>query len=116
MPAMPAASAPDAGRRRSDFDLGDRNGTTCSPELTELVKAALEGFGYRVTVNTHFVGAEAVRKHGAPDRGIHSLQIEMNRSLYMDEEARTPRPELSEVRAHLKAVAKTIADFAQTKR
>lgn len=116
MPAMPAASAPDAGQRRSDFDLGDRNGTTSSPELTELVKSALEGFGYRVTVNRHFIGAEAVRKHGAPDLGIHSLQIEMNRSLYMDEEARTRRPELTDVRAHLTAVAKKIAELARTKR
>ena len=116
MPAIPAASAPDAGQRRSDFDLGDRNGTTSSPELTELVKSALEGFGYRVTVNRHFIGAEAVRKHGAPDLGIHSLQIEMNRSLYMDEEARTRRPELTDVRAHLTAVAKKIAELARTKR
>lgn len=116
MPAMPAPSAPDAGQRRSDFDLGDRNGTTCSPALTECVKSVLEGFGYRVSVNRHFIGAEAVRKHGAPDRGVHSLQIEMNRSLYMDEAARTRRPELAAVRAHLGAVAEAIATFSRTGR
>lgn len=116
MPALPASSAADAGQRRSDFDLGDRNGTTCSVELLDIVSDVLKGFGYRVTANTHFVGAEAVRKHGAPDQGIHSLQIEMNRSLYMDEEARTRRPELSQVRTHLTAVAAQVADLARCKR
>lgn len=116
MPAMPAANAPDAGQRRADFDLGDRNGTTCGPELVETVAGVLKGFGYKVTSNVHFIGAESVRKHGAPDQGIHSLQIEMNRSLYMDEEARTRRPELAEVRAHLAAVAAKVVELAQSKR
>ncbi|MBW6398197.1 N-formylglutamate amidohydrolase [Roseomonas sp. HJA6] len=116
MPAMPAANAPDAGQRRSDFDLGDRNGSTCGAELVEVVAGVLKGFGYRVTSNTHFVGAESVRKHGAPDLGIHSLQIEMNRSLYMDEEARTRRPELATIRTHLAAVAARVVDLAQARR
>lgn len=115
MPAMPAANAPDAGQRRADFDLGDRNGTTCGAELVEVVASVLKGFGYRVTSNTHFIGAESVRKHGAPDQGIHSLQIEMNRSLYMDEEARTRRPELAEVRAHLAAVAAKVVELAKSR-
>lgn len=116
MPAMPAANAPDAGRRRSDFDLGDRNGTTCGAELVEAVEGALKGFGYTVTRNVHYVGAESVRKHGAPDRAIHSLQIEMNRSLYMDEEARTRRPELATIRTHLAAVAAAVAELARSRR
>ena len=116
MPAMPAASAPDAGQPRADFDLGDRNGTTCDPELVAVVSDVLKGFGYRVTHNVHFVGAEAVRKHGAPAQGIHSLQIEMNRNLYMDEAARTRKAELQTIRAHLTAVAAKVVEMARSRR
>jgi len=112
MPAFPTAGSPDAGKRRSDFDLGDRNGTTCGAEVTGLVEAVLRGFGYHVTRNQHFIGAECVRKHGNPESGIHSLQIEMNRSLYMDEESRMREPGLQQVRAHLTELARQLSAFA----
>ncbi|MBR0669646.1 N-formylglutamate amidohydrolase [Neoroseomonas soli] len=112
MPAIAAAGQADAGQRRSDFDLGDRNGTTCGAEVVDLVGSVLRGFGYNVTNNKHFIGAECVRKHGNPQNGIHSLQIEMNRSLYMDEAARTRRPELETVRAHLTELARQLAAYA----
>jgi len=115
MPAMPAASAADAGQRRSDFDLGDRHGTTCGAEIVALVGDVLRGFGYRVTSNRHYIGAESVRKHGAPAQGIHSLQIEMNRSLYMDEAARTRIPALAEVRQHLTELARQLAAYAKSR-
>jgi N-formylglutamate amidohydrolase len=112
MPAIAAGNGPDAGQRRSDFDLGDRNGTTCGPELVDAVASALTGFGYKVTRNAHFIGAESVRKHGAPGQDIHSLQIEMNRSLYMDEDTHCRRPELARVRDHLTEVAARVVRFA----
>ncbi|QTG17227.1 N-formylglutamate amidohydrolase (plasmid) [Agrobacterium tumefaciens] len=115
MPAMPAASAPDAGQRRSDFDLGDRHGQTCGPDLLELTTEVLREFGYRVTHNAHFIGAEMVRKHGDPAGGVHSLQIEMNRSLYMDEATRLRREELSEIRRHLTELAFKISEFSRSK-
>lgn len=109
--SMPAIAAD--GTQRSDFDLGDRNGSTCSPELVAVIESTLRGFGYNVTRNAHFIGAESVRKHGNPAEGIHSLQIEMNRGLYMDEAARTRSPRLLEVRAHLAAVAAAVVNFAK---
>lgn len=116
MPAMPAATAPDAGKRRSDFDLGDRRGTTCEPGLVEVVAACLKGFGYKVTSNAHFIGAESVRKHAAPEKGFHSLQIEMNRSLYMDEATREKGPQFAQVRDHMTALAGAIAGYAKSRK
>lgn len=113
MPAIAAGNGPDAGTRRSDFDLGDRNGTTCEPELVALVAETLRGMGYNVTRNTHFIGAEVVRLHGNPARGIHSLQIEMNRSLYMDETTRLRRPDFTDVQENLKRLAAAVADYAR---
>ncbi len=90
MPAKGDALAEDPGRARADFVLGDRDGTTCEPAFTALVAATLEGMGYLVAVNDPYKGVEIVRRHGRPRAGRHSLQIEINRRLYMDEATLLP--------------------------
>jgi N-formylglutamate deformylase len=74
-----------AGSVRPDFVLGDRDGTSCDPRFTELVRAALAGMGYDVKVNDPYKGVELVRAYSDPKAGRHSLQIEINKRLYMDE-------------------------------
>jgi N-formylglutamate amidohydrolase len=73
------------GHARADFVLGDRDGTSCVGEFTELVASTLRGLGYGVGINHPFKGAEIVARHGNPAAGRHSLQIEINRGLYLDE-------------------------------
>ena len=73
------------GSVRPDFVIGDRDGTTCEPRFTELVRATLAGMGYRVTVNDPYKGVELIRAYSDPKAGRHSLQIEINKRLYMDE-------------------------------
>jgi len=102
----------DAGAPRSDFDIGDRNGTTCDRDFVDTVQTFLAGLGYDVTVNKHFAGAECIRKHGDPANGIHSLQIETRRGLYMDEEKYERRPEFETVRKHLGGLAAHLAAYA----
>jgi N-formylglutamate amidohydrolase len=59
------------GKMRSDFIIGDRDGTSCDGEFTAIVVEALRGLGYRVGLNSPFKGAEIIIRHGAPmaDRG-----------------------------------------------
>ncbi|HEY4162799.1 MAG TPA: N-formylglutamate amidohydrolase, partial [Dongiaceae bacterium] len=71
---------------RDDFVLGDLEGESCDPEFTEFVGETLRGFGYTVRLNHPFKGAELVTRFGRPQEGRHSLQIEVNRGLYMDED------------------------------
>lgn len=73
------------GRARADIVLGDRDGTSCDPGFTEFVRAALAGLGYDVKVNDPYKGVELVRAYSDPRSGRHSLQIELNKRLYMDE-------------------------------
>ena len=73
------------GSRRADFVLGDRDGSTCEPGFTEFVKRWLESAGYEVKVNDPYKGVELVRAYSSPLNGRHSLQIEINKRLYMDE-------------------------------
>jgi N-formylglutamate amidohydrolase len=71
---------------RDDFVLGDLQGESCDPEFTAFVAETLKGFGYSVKLNHPFKGAALVQRFGRPKDGRHSLQIEVNRGLYMDEE------------------------------
>jgi N-formylglutamate amidohydrolase len=103
----------DAGRARSDFDIGTRNGTTTAPEFANAVIKCLKGFGYDVTQDEHFIGAESVRKHGNPDKGIHSVQIEINRSIYMDEDNYRRGSRFTEIQGHLSQLARHLAEFAR---
>jgi N-formylglutamate amidohydrolase len=73
-----------AGRARADFVLGDRDGTSCDPALTAFVQRTLAGMGYDVKVNDPFKGVALVRAYSDPAAGRHSLQIEINKRLYMD--------------------------------
>ena len=73
------------GSVRADFVLGDRDGSSCDPAFTEFVRRTLAGMGYRVKVNDPYKGVELVRAYSDPKAGRHSLQIEINKRLYMDE-------------------------------
>lgn len=69
---------------RADIVLGDRDGTTCAPEFTAFVRAHLAALGYDVRLNDPFKGVELVRAYANPAAGRHSLQLEVNKRLYMD--------------------------------
>jgi N-formylglutamate amidohydrolase len=80
-----------AGIPRADIVLGDRDGSTCSPALTVFVRDVLQARGYEVKVNDPFKGVELVRAYADPAAGRHSLQIEVNKRLYMvDQPSRQP--------------------------
>ncbi len=82
----------DAGAARADIVLGDRDGTAAPPAFTAWVAAWFGAEGFRVAINRPYRGADLVRAHGDPARGRYSLQIELNRALYL-EEARCVRLE-----------------------
>lgn len=68
-----------------DIVLGDRFGSSCSAKLTSLVERQLRREGFTVARNAPYAGGYTTRKYGRPRRGVHVLQIELNRSLYMNE-------------------------------
>ena len=86
--SMPSVGGPmdaDAGSTRVDFILGDRHGTSCAPAVTDFAEQAIESLGYVVTRNDPYAGGFTTRHYGRPREAVHALQIEINRSLYMDE-------------------------------
>jgi N-formylglutamate amidohydrolase len=84
MSATGAPTHPDAGKPRADFCISDRNGKTASQESMALVVDTLRSYGYRVAVNDPYIGNELIARHGDPVRGIDSIQVEINKKLFMD--------------------------------
>jgi len=80
MPAHPAQAA-----NPPDMVLGDAHGTACAPRATRIVEEVLVGFGYRVRRNDPYAGGYVTRHYGRPRDGVHALQVELARALYMDE-------------------------------
>jgi hypothetical protein len=102
-----------AGRPRADFVLGDRDGSTCAPAFTACVAEVLRDLGYRVAINDPYKGVELVRAYSDPARGRHSLQVEINKLLYMDEATRTPHAGYERLQGDLMRLARTVIDFAR---
>jgi len=90
--SMPSAAAKAGllGRERCDFVLGDRFGGACAPALTRLVERQLESMGYFVARNAPYAGGYTTEHYGRPTQGVHALQIEINRALYLDETTLQP--------------------------
>jgi len=111
MPAVGDTLADDPGHLRADFVLGDRDGTTCAPAFTALVAETARGLGYSVAINDPYKGVELVRKHGRPAENRHSLQIELKRTLYMDEVTLEPNSGYARLERDLARLAGTLAAF-----
>ena len=91
MPAVAAVHSTDyPGLVHADFVIGDRDGTTADPALSRMICKHLESLGYKVSYNHPYKGVELVRRYGDPARHRHSVQVEINRRLYMDERTLVP--------------------------
>ena len=113
MPSMGNAMSRDNGRPRPDFTVSDRMGTTCAPEFLRLVVDSLRGLGYDVRVNDPYQGAELIRRHGRPAERRESLQIEVNRRLYMDEGTIAKHAGFARLQAHLSELVQAICAYAR---
>ncbi len=99
------------GTARADFVLGDRDGTTCDRGFTEFVRATLSAMGHSVRVNDPYKGVELVKAYSNPATGRHSLQLEINKRLYMDETTREPNAGFEPLKRKLHALIEAVMDF-----
>lgn len=104
------AMTPDGeGALRPDMVVGDRDGESADPRLVDLVVGHLRGVGYRVTVNDPYKGAAIVRRYGHPSHGSSTIQIEMNRALYLDESRVEPAAGFAELKTSLESLMAALA-------
>jgi N-formylglutamate deformylase len=97
--SMPASSLPPRGQ--VDIVLGDAHGTACAPVVSAIVEEVLDGLGFSVRRNDPYAGGFITRHYGRPRDGVHAVQIEVNRGLYMDEARIEKLPGFASVRERL---------------
>jgi len=83
--SMPSAHNGSLYQSRPDIIIGDRFGNSCSAELSGHVGQCLIDLGYKVEFNKPYAGGFITQHYGRPENGLHALQIEINRGLYMNE-------------------------------
>ncbi len=112
MPSVGGANMPDQGQRRADMVLGDFHGTSCAPQLMDRVEAYLEGRGFSVLRNKPYAGGYITQHYTDRANGVHTLQIEINRDLYMDEREISQAVGFERVRAAMTGLIELLAGSA----
>jgi N-formylglutamate deformylase len=97
----------------ADIVLGDRDGESCAAGFTRHVASALRKMGYSVAINRPYKGVELVRKWSDPGKNRHSLQIEVKRTLYMDEQTRRKSPGFEGTRRNMRLLINHLIDYTQ---
>jgi N-formylglutamate deformylase len=90
--------------RSVDICLGNLNGLAASNAITKELEKLLKSKGYRVSLNDPYQGAEILRRIGKPENNIHSIQIELNKSLYMNEKTGNKTNDFNALKENLKSV------------
>jgi N-formylglutamate amidohydrolase len=116
-------SMPSAGKRLGamgrvnpfpspDFVLGDRDGTSCDLDFTHALRDFLKNLGYKVAVNDPYKGVELVKKYSAPAEGRHSIQIEICKALYLDEDTYKKNRNFERLKVDIDKLIGFCADYA----
>lgn len=83
--SMPSAAMTPGGGARPDIVIGDRFGASADPRLTLLVRDEFQKRGFKVQMNRPYAGGYITEHHGRPSSGVHAIQLEINRGLYVNE-------------------------------
>ena len=101
----------DPGRERPDVVIGDLDGKSADPAFVACAADTLRGLGYRVNINDPYKGAQLIRAYSDPAQNRHSIQIEVNRKLYMDEERFTPNQGFDKLAGSFETLLRALTGF-----
>jgi N-formylglutamate amidohydrolase len=110
--SMPSSAGPKDDRPRSDIVIGDRYGTSCIAVVADTIEKALRERGYSVSRNKPYAGGFITEHYGNPAAGLHAVQLEVNRGLYMDERRFERSKTFATVARDLEAMADRLNEIA----
>ncbi len=107
--SMPSIGISRDEPRRPDVVIGDRYGTSCASQLPNVVEDTLVAMGYTVGRNKPYAGGFITEHYGNPASGLHTIQIELNRAIYMDERKRERTERFDQIAADFATLARALA-------
>jgi len=107
--SMPSIAGNRDERPRADVVIGDRYGTSCVAVVADTIEAALQEAGYSVSRNKPYAGGFITEHYGNPPAGLHAIQLEINRALYMDERKFERIASFRRLAGHLDTLAERLA-------
>jgi N-formylglutamate amidohydrolase len=107
--SMPSIGVSRDEPRRPDVVIGDRYGTSCAPMLADMIEETMGRLGYSVGRNKPYAGGFITEHYGNPASGLHSVQLELNRAIYMDERRRERSARFSQVAEDFVILAEALA-------
>jgi N-formylglutamate amidohydrolase len=112
--SMPSAAVGSYGRASPDVVLGDRFGASCGRFLIDTLEKEFGAKGYRVERNAPYAGGYTTEHYGRPQIGVHAVQVELNRALYLDELNLRPGPGFEALARDLSDIIEALANTAWT--
>jgi N-formylglutamate amidohydrolase len=109
--SMPSVGVSREEPRRPDVVIGDRYGTSCAPILADKVEETMARLGYSVGRNKPYAGGFITEHYGNPASGLHTIQLELNRAVYMDERRRSRGERFSQVTRDFTVLAEVLASI-----
>ncbi|WP_298400163.1 N-formylglutamate amidohydrolase [Sphingobium sp.] len=106
--SMPPLPPPAAGQAAPELVLGDRFGRSASTRLMTLAADVAQGLGFGVAQNHPYAGDHMIDRHGRPELGLHAIQIEIDRALYLDAALEEPGPGVPRLQALLVNLAEAM--------
>jgi len=85
-------SMPSRPKGQADFVIGDRHGESSAPWITAEAARIVRAAGFSAALNEPYAGGAIIKRHGRPQEGVHALQLEIDRSHYLNRDARTAGP------------------------
>jgi N-formylglutamate amidohydrolase len=107
--SMPSVGVTRDEPKRPDIVIGDRYGTSCSGLIPDVIEQALTARGYSIGRNKPYAGGFITEHYGNPASGLHTVQVELNRAIYMDERLRRRSPRFQQVAADFALLAEALA-------
>jgi N-formylglutamate deformylase len=109
--SMPSTTGHRDERPRPEFVLGDRYGTSCVGVVAETVEKTLRTLGYTVSRNKPYAGGFITEHYGNPAAGLHAIQLEINRALYMDERQYQRSPTFTRLAEDMETLARRLGEI-----
>ncbi len=109
--SMPSIGGKQEGSSRPDIIIGDRYGTSCHGEISHELIRGFSALGYSVTRNKPYAGGFITEHYGRPLKGLHAVQIEVNRALYIDEASLKPTSGFTTLQADIAKVINSLVSL-----